>query len=77
MSGMMQPIMSFIGNLGYVAVCVLGGYLAATGSITVGNIQSFVQYVRSFTMPLSQLANISNVLQQTAAASERVFEFLN
>ncbi len=77
MSGMMMPIMSFVGNLGYVAMCVLGGYLAATGSITVGNIQSFVQYVRSFTMPLSQLANISNVLQQTAAASERVFEFLN
>ena len=77
MSGMMQPIMAFIGNIGYVAVCVLGGWLAAQGSITVGNIQSFVQYVRSFTMPLSQLANISNVLQQTAAASERVFEFLN
>ncbi len=77
MSGMMMPIMSFIGNLGYVAVCVLGGYLAANGTITVGNIQSFVQYVRSFTMPLSQLANISNILQQTAAASERVFEFLN
>ncbi|MEG0594561.1 MAG: ABC transporter ATP-binding protein [Christensenella sp.] len=76
-SGMMQPIMAFIGNIGYVAVCVLGGWLAAIGTITVGNIQSFVQYVRSFTMPLSQLANISNVLQQTAAASERVFEFLN
>ncbi|MEA5002880.1 MAG: ABC transporter ATP-binding protein [Christensenella sp.] len=77
MSGMMQPIMGFIGNLGYVAVCVLGGYLAANGTITVGNIQSFVQYVRSFTMPLSQLANISNILQQTAAAAERVFEFIN
>ncbi|BDF57397.1 ABC transporter [Christensenellaceae bacterium] len=77
MSGMMQPIMGFIGNLGYVAVCVLGGYLAANGTITVGNIQSFVQYVRNFTMPLSQLANISNILQQTAAAAERVFEFLN
>lgn len=77
MSGMMQPIMGFIGNLGYVVVCVLGGYLAANGTITVGNIQSFVQYVRNFTMPLSQLANISNILQQTAAAAERVFEFLN
>ncbi|WP_066685205.1 ABC transporter ATP-binding protein [Christensenella intestinihominis] len=77
MSGLMQPIMAFIGNLGYVAVCVLGGWFAAQGTITVGNIQSFVQYVRSFTQPLSQLANISNILQQTAAASERVFEFLN
>lgn len=77
MSGLMQPIMAFIGNLGYVAVCVLGGWFAAQGTITVGNIQSFVQYVRNFTQPLSQLANISNILQQTAAASERVFEFLN
>lgn len=77
MSGMMMPIMSFVGNIGYVAVCVLGGYFAANGTITVGNIQSFVQYVRNFTMPLSQLANISNILQQTAAASERVFEFIN
>ncbi|MEA4854413.1 MAG: ABC transporter ATP-binding protein [Christensenella sp.] len=77
LSGLMQPIMQFIGNIGYVAACVLGGYLAAQGTITVGNIQSFVQYVRNFTMPLSQLANISSVLQQTAAASERVFEFLN
>ncbi len=76
MSGLMMPIMNFIGNIGYVAVCVLGGWFAAQGTITVGNIQSFVQYVRNFTMPLSQLANISNVLQQTAAASERVFEFL-
>ena len=77
MSGLMQPIMAFIGNLGYVAVCVLGGWFAAQGTITVGNIQAFVQYVRNFTQPLSQLANISNILQQTAAASERVFEFLN
>lgn len=77
MSGLMQPIMAFIGNLGYVAVCVLGGWFAAQGTITVGNIQSFVQYVRNFTQPLAQLANISNILQQTAAASERVFEFLN
>lgn len=77
MSGLMQPIIAFIGNLGYVAVCVLGGWFAAQGTITVGNIQSFVQYVRNFTQPLAQLANISNILQQTAAASERVFEFLN
>ncbi|MEG0357437.1 MAG: ABC transporter ATP-binding protein [Christensenellaceae bacterium] len=76
LSGMMMPIMSFIGNIGYVAACVFGGYLAATGAITVGNILSFVQYVRNFTQPLSQLANISNIFQQTAAASERVFEFL-
>lgn len=77
MSGLMQPLMGLIGNLGYVAVCVIGGYLAATSVIAVGSILAFVQYVRSFTMPLTQLANISNILQQTAAASERVFEFLN
>lgn len=76
LSGLMQPVMNFIGNLGYVAVCILGGYLAAAGRITVGNIQSFVQYVRQFTQPITQVANISNVLQQTAAAAERVFEFL-
>ncbi len=75
-SSMMMPVMMFIGNLGYVAVAILGGFLAATGSIQVGDIQAFIQYVRSFTRPLSQLANISNVLQQTAAAAERVFEFL-
>jgi ATP-binding cassette subfamily B protein len=67
----------FIGNLGYVAVAVLGGWLAIRGSITVGDIQAFIQYVRSFTQPIQQLANISNVLQQTAAAAERVFEFLD
>jgi len=76
LSGLMMPIMSFIGNLGYVAVSILGGYLAIRGSITVGDIQAFIQYVRSFTQPIMQLANISNVLQQTAAAAERVFEFL-
>ena len=75
-SGMMMPIMLFIGNLGYVAVAILGGYLAVRGTITVGDIQAFIQYVRSFTQPITQLANISNVLQQTAAAAERVFEFL-
>lgn len=76
-SGLMQPIMAFIGNLGYVAVCILGGYLAINGKIEVGNIQAFTQYLRNFTQPITQLANISNVLQQTAAASERVFEFLD
>jgi len=72
----MFPIMGFIGNLGYVAICVLGGYLAAQRAVTVGDIQAFIQYVRSFTQPITQIANISNVLQQTAAAAERVFEFL-
>jgi ATP-binding cassette, subfamily B, multidrug efflux pump len=76
LSGLMMPIMGFIGNLGYVAVTILGGYLAVRGQITLGDIQAFIQYVRSFTQPISQLANISNVLQQTAAAAERVFEFL-
>jgi ATP-binding cassette subfamily B protein len=76
LSGLMMPIMLFIGNLGYVAVAILGGYLAVKGTITVGDIQAFIQYVRSFTQPITALANISNVLQQTAAAAERVFEFL-
>ncbi|MBA4384686.1 MAG: multidrug ABC transporter ATP-binding protein [Anaerolinea sp.] len=76
LSGMMMPIMSFIGNLGYVAIAILGGYLAITKAITVGDIQAFIQYVRSFTQPIAQVAQISNVLQQTAAAAERVFEFL-
>lgn len=77
LSGMMMPVMNIVGNIGYVAVCVLGGALAAKKVIAVGDIQAFVQYVRNFTMPLSQLANVSNVLQQTAAAAERVFEFLD
>jgi ATP-binding cassette, subfamily B, multidrug efflux pump len=77
LSGMMMPIMSFIGNLGYVAVCVLGGWLVVKNTIAVGDIQAFIQYVRSFTQPIAQLANISNVLQQTAASAERVFEFLS
>jgi len=76
MSGLMMPIMNFVGNLGYVAVAVLGGVLAFRNLITVGDIQAFIQYVRNFTQPITQIANISNVLQQTAAASERVFEFL-
>ncbi len=76
LSGMMMPIMNFIGNLGYVAIAILGGYMAIKNAITVGDIQAFIQYVRSFTQPIAQVANISNVLQQTAAAAERVFEFL-
>ena len=76
LSGMMMPIMMFIGNLGYVAVSIMGGYLAIKDAITLGDIQAFIQYVRSFTQPITQLANISNVLQQTAAAAERVFEFM-
>ncbi|MEG0769598.1 MAG: ABC transporter ATP-binding protein [Ruthenibacterium sp.] len=73
---MMMPLMNFIGNLGYVAICVLGGFLTLNGSISVGDIQAFIQYVRNFTQPLQQIANVSNVLQQTAAAAERVFAFL-
>lgn len=76
LSGMIMPIMNFVGNLGYVAVCVLGGWLAARNTIEVGDIQAFIQYVRSFTQPITQIANITNILQQTAASAERVFEFL-
>jgi len=68
LSGLMMPIIGFIGNIGYVAICILGGFIAANGSMTVGGIQAFIQYMRSFMQPLSQIANISNVLQQTAAA---------
>ena len=75
-SGLMQPIMQFIGNLGYVAVAVLGAILAAAGTIQVGDIQSFIQYVRNFTQPITQMAQVSNMLQSMAAAAERVFEFL-
>lgn len=76
LTGLLFPIMNFVGNLGYVVICILGGYLAVNGKITVGDIQAFIQYVRSFTQPIAQIANISNVLQQTLAAAERVFEFL-
>ena len=76
LSGLIMPISMFIGNIGYVAICILGGYFAASGSVSIGGIQSFIQYVRSFTQPITQIANISNVLQQTMAASERVFAFL-
>jgi len=77
LSGLIMPVMGFVGNLGYVGICIMGGYLATKNAITVGNIQAFLQYVRSFTQPITQIANISNILQQTAAAAERVFEFLN
>lgn len=75
-SGMMMPIMQFVGNLGYVAVAILGGYLTIKDKIAVGDIQSFIQYVRNFTQPITQVAQVANLLQSTAAASERVFEFL-
>jgi ATP-binding cassette subfamily B protein len=76
LSGLMFPVINFVGNLGYVAICILGGYLVIKGTIAIGDIQAFVQYVRSFTQPLSQIANISNIFQQTAASAERVFQFL-
>jgi ATP-binding cassette subfamily B protein len=76
LSGMMMPIMLFVGNLGYVGVAILGGYLTIKNRISVGDIQSFIQYVRSFNQPISQMAQISNQFQSTAAAAERVFEFL-
>ena len=75
-SGLMQPITGFVGNVGYVAVCLLGGVLAGGGSITIGDIQAFIQYVRQFNQPITQLAQTMNMLQSTAAATERVFEFL-
>ena len=75
-SGMMMPVMQFIGNLGYVGVAILGGFLAIRNVIEVGDIQSFIQYVRNFTQPIQQVAQVTNMLQLTAAASERVFEFL-
>ena len=77
LSGLMMPIMQFVGNLGYVAIAIMGGYLAAQNAITVGEIQAFIQYMRMFTQPLTQIANVSNIFQQTAAAAERVFEFLD
>lgn len=76
LSGMMMPIMTFVGNLGYVLITIMGGWFAVRKMITVGDIQAFIQYVRSFTQPIAQIANIMNVFQQTAAAAERVFEFL-
>lgn len=76
LSGMMMPVMQFVGNLGYVVVVILGGYLAMKNTIEIGDIQSFIQYVRNFTQPIQQVAQVANMLQSTAAASERVFEFL-
>lgn len=76
-SGMMMPIMSFVGNIGYVMAALLGGWLAIQGAIEVGQIQSFFQYIRNFTQPIQQIAQVGNLLQSTAAASERVFEFLD
>jgi len=76
LTGVMMPLMNIIGNLGYVVVTVLGSYLTIKRTIEVGDIQAFIQYIRSFTQPIAQIANISNILQQTAACSERVFEFL-
>ena len=76
-SGLMQPIMNFVGNLGYVAVAITGSFLAVQGIITVGDIQAFIQYVKNFTQPITQLTQVSNVLQQMAAAAERIFEFLD
>ena len=76
-SGLMQPIMNFVGNLGYVAVAITGSFLAVQGVITVGDIQAFIQYVKNFTQPITQLTQVSNVLQQMAAAAERIFEFLD
>ena len=75
-SGLMQPITSLIGNVGYVGCCVLGGYLSLHNGLAIGDIQAFIQYVRSFNQPITQTAQIMNVLQSTAAAAERVFEFL-
>jgi len=76
LSGMLMPIISFVSNLGYVMICILGGYLAVKKVIAVGDVQAFIQYMRSFTQPISQIANISNTLQSTMATAERVFEFL-
>jgi ATP-binding cassette subfamily B multidrug efflux pump len=76
LSSLMMPVTMFVGNLGYVAICILGGYLTIIKAIQVGDIQAFIQYVRIFNMPITQTANIANVMQATAAAAERVFEFL-
>ena len=75
-SGMMMPVMQFVGNIGYVMVALLGGYMTIKGSIEVGDIQSFFQYIRNFTQPVQQIAQVTNMMQSAAAASERVFEFL-
>ena len=76
LSGLMMPVMNFVGNLGYVVICMVGASMASGGTMTIGGIQAFIQYVRSFTQPINQLANISNQLQMTVAAAERIFQFL-
>ncbi len=75
-SGLMMPIMQFVGNIGYVGICILGGYLAIRSKVSIGDIQAFIQYVRQFNQPIAQTAQIANVLQSTAAAAERIFDFL-
>ena len=77
LSGLMMPVMNFVGNLGYVVICMVGAAMAAGGAMTIGGIQAFIQYVRSFTQPITQMANISNQLQMTVAAAERIFQFLD
>jgi len=76
LSGLMMPIMMFIGNLGYVGIAILGGWMAIQGKINIGDIQAFIQYVTQFNQPIAMVANMANVMQSTAAAAERVFEFL-
>ncbi len=76
-SGIIQPVMNFIGNLNYVAIAVVGGVMVANGRISLGDVQAFIQYSRQFTMPIAQTASIMNVLQSAAASSERVFELLD
>lgn len=77
LSGPDAPIMGFVGNLGYVVVCILGASMAAGGSMTIGGIQAFIQYLRSFTQPITQMASISSQVQRTMAAAERIFNFLD
>lgn len=77
LSGLIHPIMNFIGNIGYVAIALLGGYLSIKGKITVGNIQSFIQYNKQFTQPINQIAQVSSMIQAMIAAAERIFEFLS
>ncbi len=76
LTGLMMPIMALIGNLGYVVICIMGAYMTSLGTMTVGGIQAFIQYIRAFTQPITQIANISTQMQSMAAAAERVFEFL-
>ena len=77
LSGLMQPVSNLFGNIAYVLVCILGGIFAINGKVSIGDIQAFIQYIRNFNQPIAQLANVANMLQSTAAAAERVFEFIN